>query len=341
MSAAPDLAPHLAFGHLADTLGRARTLEELVRPLLAVLEAITGMESTYLTSIDEDAGLQTILFARNTHAMQIPEALSVPWGDTLCRRALDEGRMHTEDVPSTWGDSEAARALGIHSYISAPVRLEDGHLYGTLCAASAQARPISDEARDALRLFSGLISQQLERERLVRDLQAANAALSASLLIDSVTTLPNRRALLEDLTRRILHGHRSHESVLVAFLDLDGFKAINDRHGHDVGDQFLAAMGAALRNGLRADDFIARMGGDEFVAVASVPAEGMPHALEAFRNRLTACTQGQFALGTVTLDYAGPSIGVVAANDADDGVEALIARADAAMYKVKKARRTD
>lgn len=339
MSAVPQTALPTAFGHLAETLGRGRTLEELVRPMLEALEAITGMESTYLTSIDEMAGRQTVLFARNTQAMQIPESLTVPWGDTLCRRALDEGRMHTDDVPSLWGDSEAARTLGIHSYISAPVRMEDGHLYGTLCAASARPYAISDEARQALQLFSGLISQQLERERLVRDLQAANAALSASLLIDPVTTLPNRRAVLEDLTRRLVHGHRSQESVLVAFLDLDGFKAINDRHGHDVGDQFLTAMGAALRHGLRADDFVARMGGDEFVAVASVPAEGVPHALEAFRHRLAACTQGQFALGTVTLDYAGPSIGVVAANDADTDVEALIARADAAMYAAKRTRR--
>lgn len=128
MSAVPQTALPTAFGHLAETLGRARTLEALVRPLLEALEAITGMESTYLTSIDETAGRQTVLFARNTQAMQIPESLTVPWGDTLCRRALDEGRMHTDDVPSLWGDSEEARTLGIHSYISAPVRMEDGHL---------------------------------------------------------------------------------------------------------------------------------------------------------------------------------------------------------------------
>lgn len=326
-------------GQLADTIGRARTLEELVRPLLEILEALTGMESTYFTSIDEVAGLQTVLFSRNTRDLQVPERLSVPWGDTLCRRALSEDRMDTDDVPAHWGDSVAARALGIQSYASTPVRLQDGHLYGTLCAASARAVPLDQNARHALRLFSGLISQQLERERLVQALRDANTALSASLLTDPVTGLPNRRALAKELERRLAHAHRSGEEVLVAYLDLDGFKAINDRYGHDSGDQFLAAIGCALSIGLRADDFIARLGGDEFVAVASVPSHDLPHAISAFLTRLTTCTRGEFPLDRVSIDYGGPSIGVVAANDTDADTDALIARADAAMYQVKRLRR--
>lgn len=155
--------PHLAapVAHIADTLTNARSLEELVRPLLELLETIIGMESTYLTSVDEVAHLQTILFARNTREMQIPESLSVPWGDTLCRRSLEEGRSFTDDVPAMWGDSDAAAALGIQSYVSVPVRIEDGHLYGTLCAASARRAVLNDEAMHTLRLFSSLISQQV------------------------------------------------------------------------------------------------------------------------------------------------------------------------------------
>lgn len=331
--------PNDTIGHLADTIGHARTLEELVRPLLEILEALTGMESTYFTSIDEAAGLQTVLFARNTLDLTIPERMSAPWDDTLCKRALKEGRMDTADVPTLWGDAGTARQLGIHSYASTPVRLQDGHLYGTLCAASTRAVPLNDNARHALRLFSGLISQQLERERLVQALQAANTALSASLLTDPVTGLPNRRALAKELERRIAHARRTGEAVLVAYLDLDGFKAINDRFGHDSGDQFLSAIGCALSIGLRADDFVARLGGDEFVAVASVPPGDLPHATSAFQERLTACTRGAFALDRITIDYNGPSIGVVAANDTDLDIDALVARADAAMYQAKRLRR--
>ncbi|MDI9239571.1 sensor domain-containing diguanylate cyclase [Lysobacter sp. LF1] len=331
--------PSVPFALIAESVASARTLEELVRPLLEVLEAVTGMESTYLTSVDEAAGVQRIVYARNTRQMQIPERLCVPWNDTLCKRALDEERMYTDDVAGCWGDSDAARALGIQTYVSTPVRLEDGTLYGTLCAASAQPMPLADDAQRALRMFSRLIGQQIERERLLGRLQEANAALAASALADAVTGLPNRRALMQEMTRRIAHCQRAHEALVVAFLDLDGFKAINDRHGHDVGDRFLASIGRALSGALRADDFAARLGGDEFVVVGTVAHAEGEHAIDAFRDRLARCTRARFALGEVTLDYDGASVGVVVAADDCADAETLIARADAAMYAVKRARR--
>ncbi|MDR0181553.1 GGDEF domain-containing protein [Lysobacter arvi] len=328
----------LPFARLADAVSGARTLEELVRPLLEVLEALTGMESTYLTSVDADAGVQHVLFARNTQRLQVPEALTVPWSDTLCQRALDEGCLYTDDVPARWGDSDAARALGIQTYVSTPVRLEDGTLYGTLCAASARPLPLLDDAQRALHMFSRLIGQQLERERLLGRLQEANAALAASALIDPVTGLPNRRALMAELTRRIAHCERQHEALVVAFIDLDGFKAINDRHGHEAGDRFLSAIARTLDGALRADDFAARLGGDEFVVVGTVAHVEGPGSIEAFRERLAAATRRTFDLGAVTVDYAGASVGAVVAGDDRPDPETLIARADAAMYAVKRAR---
>ncbi|WP_223677652.1 GAF domain-containing protein [Azospirillum agricola] len=121
------------------------------------------MESTYLTRVDAEAGVQTIVFSRNSKTMRIPEGLSVPWDDTLCKRALDEGRAYTEDVSACWGDSEAARSLGIKTYASTPVYLEDNRLYGTLCAASTESRPFSLEGRQVLTLFSTLIAQHIDR----------------------------------------------------------------------------------------------------------------------------------------------------------------------------------
>ncbi len=339
MSSAVALPAVDPFALMADSIATARTLEELVRPMLEVLEVFTGMESTYLTSVDESAGVQHVLFARNTRQLQIPEALTVPWSDTLCKRALDEGRMYTNDVADCWGDSDAARALGIQTYVSTPVRMEDGSLYGTLCAASAARRPLPADAERALRMFSRLIGQQLERERLVDRLQAANAALAATALVDLVTGLPNRRALMQEMTRRLAHSRRQHEAMAVAFIDLDGFKAINDQHGHDVGDRFLAAIGRALGGALRADDFAARLGGDEFIVLGSFGHADGSDAIEAFRDRLSHCTRKRFELGDVALDYDGASVGVVVASDDRTDAESLIARADAAMYEVKRSRK--
>ncbi|HDC4325323.1 TPA: GAF domain-containing protein, partial [Aeromonas hydrophila] len=179
----------------------ARDLESLTRPLLEMLETVTGLESTYLTEIDLGHDTQHIRFARNAADLQIPEGASVAWGDTLCRRALDEGRFYTDDVASCWGDSQAAQALGIRTYLSCPVRTPSGSLYGTLCAASANHKPLTAGSDHLIAFFARLIAEQVEREQLLQQLQQANHELSRQALSDPLTGLPNRRALMHELNR--------------------------------------------------------------------------------------------------------------------------------------------
>lgn len=336
MDRIPTLSPGTLIGTLAESLENARSLEELVRPLLELLEATTGLESTYMTTIDEQAGVQHILFARNSDRLQIPEGLSVPWNDTLCKRALEEGRNYTDDVEGCWGDSDAARALGIATYASVPIHGAEGALYGTLCAASGQRQPLQDGAERVMRLFAHLISQQVEREALLNLLKATNAQLHLNAMTDVVTGLANRRALMEELQRRLQLRKRTGTEVLIAFIDLDGFKRINDTHGHDAGDRFLAAIGRALAGCMRADDFCGRLAGDEFVVIGTVcsASDTCQQALEA---RLRAACSGQFELGSASIAYSGPSIGVIRAGEGD--AETELARADQAMYQDKRKRR--
>ena len=319
---------------LAESTAEARDLEGLTRPLLEVLEAVTGMESTYLTTIDLDRGVQNILYARNSAQMQIPEGLSVPWADTLCKRALDEGRPYTGDVSGCWGDSEAARALGIRTYLSQPVLNLDGSVYGTLCAASASQVGVSDATIKVLAMVARLIAHQVEQERRLSELRQSNETLSAQSLSDPLTGLPNRRALQQELHRMLARAARAGSTVLVGYVDLDGFKAINDEHGHDVGDRFLIHMAHRLRSGLRAGDFVARVGGDEFVVLA--PDGDAP---QAFDERIVRSTAGPFRFRQIEIDYAGASVGVTHSKPGESDAQALLERADAAMYAVKKARR--
>ena len=327
---------------LSDSLSGANSLEELVRPLLVLLETVTGLESTYMTAIDEHAGIQHIVYARNSRSLQIPEGLAVPWDDTLCKRALDEGRMYTDDVADCWGDSDAARALGIATYASTPIHGEGGRLFGTLCAASDQRKPLAGDADQVLRMCSQLIGQQVEREHLLQELRQANELLARSALTDPATGLPNRRALMDELARRLARSERNHNILLVAFIDLDGFKAINDHHGHEAGDRLLVLIGNALTHAARAGDYCSRLGGDEFVVLASVPADEGEAALAALRKRLHEATRGHFELGNgIAIDYAGPSIGVIRAPDDQHDVDAVLALADAAMYSAKRLRKAD
>ncbi len=337
-SASP--AAELSVLQLADTVAQAHSLEQLVRPLLGLLEEVTGLDSTYLTTIDDSAGVQHVLYSRNSQRLQIPEGLSVPWDDTLCKRALDEERPYTDDVAGCWGDSDAARVLGIATYASTPVRTSDGEIYGTLCAASDLRKSMTHGSDRVMHLFAQLIGQQVDRERTLYQLRQANDALSVSALTDSVTGLPNRRALMEELARRLARSDREHSALLVAFVDLDGFKAINDVHGHDAGDQFLRRIGAALKHAARAGDFSARLGGDEFVVLASAPAGEGLFAIETLCERLQQATTARFDLSdAVSIDYAGPSIGAVLA-PGQASAEEVLALADAAMYAVKRRRKS-
>ncbi|MFT3735399.1 MAG: sensor domain-containing diguanylate cyclase [Rhodocyclaceae bacterium] len=326
---------------LSASVVSARSLEELTRPLLELLEAVTGLESTYLTVIDLEKGLQHILYSRNTDKLTIPEGLSVPWGDTLCKRALDSGQTFTNDVSECWGDSEAARALGIQTYLSTPVKLEGGDLYGTLCAASGASHTLDESAQRTLIMFAKLIGQYVEREKLMSDLLEANTRLAEFAATDPLTRLPNRRALQQDLTRMLAHGTRRKTAVLIAFIDLDGFKQINDTHGHDTGDRFLIAVSQRIRGALRTEDLAARIGGDEFVVIGPVPQPdtNMLNASQVFQERIFQATLGSYELDDVRLNYAGASVGVLAVEPGTlDAVQA-IKEADAAMYKVKQVRK--
>jgi diguanylate cyclase len=329
---------------LSDTVADAQTLEELTRPLIEMLEAVTGLESTYLTTIDLEAGRQHVLYARNSpaRALTIPEGLDVPWSDTLCKRALDEHRPYTANVDECWGDSGAARDLGIRTYVSTPVRLADGELYGTLCAASGASVPLPANAERVLRLFSRLIAQHVVRERLVEQLREANAELAASALTDALTGLPNRRALYGELARLLAWGEREQGPVLVGVIDLDGFKALNDTHGHEAGDRFLQAVAQCLSEVLRKGDMLARLGGDEFVVLGAGPfaGESPEQAARGWQQRLQAASTRCFDLpGGPRIDYGGASVGIVAIGPGEADADQALRRADAAMYEVKRERR--
>ncbi len=333
-------AMNTSLADLSRSVNAASSLEELARPLLAILHEATGLESTYLTSIDQDAGEQHVQFALNEGAMQIPEGLTVPWNDTLCKRALDEGKPVCSDVAQSWGDSEAAKALGIKTYASAPIRTSDGLLVGTLCAAGGKTVELGDWAQSMLNMFSKMVSQHIEREMLLEQLKVANSELTIHALTDPLTGLPNRRAILDELGRMLARCSRDGTPVLVGLVDLDDFKAINDTRGHQQGDRFLQQISQRLAAAVRATDMVGRIGGDEFVVLGPGPHEGIEanEAATILRRRLANATAGAYLLDDEELNYGGASVGVVALPAGIDS-ESALREADAAMYTDKRSRK--
>jgi len=327
---------------LTELVPAAANLEELARPILQVMHTITGMESTYFTTIDTDRGVQSVKFASNNGALQIPENLEVPWRDTLCKRALDEGRRFENNVADCWGDSEAAKALGIRTYLSTAVKNSEGQVMGTLCAASAESHTLNERSLATMDLFSKLIALYMEREVLLRRLAHQNGRLASQAMHDALTGLPNRRALEDKLGRLLADAERDGTWIDVAMIDLDGFKRINDEHGHKAGDLFLQQVADRLTANMRAGDFVVRLGGDEFVSVSPAAlrteTQSALHTL-ALKHRLTLAATGEYDLGVTTIRYGGPSVGVVRIAPGAATPEEAVKQADAAMYAVKRERK--
>jgi diguanylate cyclase len=302
---------------VSQTLANEHSLETLVRQLLEMLELVTRMESTYLTRIDFDAQRQHIMYAHNSSEMQIPEGFSVPWNDSLCKRALDDRCIFSNDVAERWRSCLAAQDLGIATFFSIPVRLTDGSLFGTLCATSRARQPYNLEGEQVMNLFANLISHYVEKETLVQQLRAANVALEMHSYTDELTGLPNRRSLFKHLAAQFSQAREQQRSVLLIFIDLDDFKAINDRFGHPCGDSFLIQIGERLAARVRSGDIVGRLGGDEFLIVGPGPdSADQQEYIAALRQALA----GIYFLGEHRINYPGASFGVI---EADPGRSTL------------------
>lgn len=172
---------------------------------------------------------------------------------------------------------------------------------------------------------------------LVQDVSARVEAAQQLLHIathDTLTGLANRRMLTERLSHALARAERTGEAVAVLFIDLDGFKSVNDKHGHGAGDEVLRDVASRLRRIARATDFVARLGGDEFVILLDTDVHpGSPSMLaERVFDALSAPCR--FTGGEAPI---GASIGVAMHPPLSNLAADLIRRADAAMYEAKSA----
>ena len=168
----------------------------------------------------------------------------------------------------------------------------------------------------------------------ITDRRAAEEKLARLALHDPLTDLPNRALLLDRLTTSLAGLPRSGKGLALLFVDLDGFKGVNDLHGHQAGDLVLVDTAARLRAVLRPSDTIARLGGDEFVVVAEVGA--CDEATE-LADRLVVALAEPHRVGAAEVRCPA-SVGVRLAHP-DSTAESLLREADAAMYQAKASAR--
>ncbi|RZU03137.1 GGDEF domain-containing protein [Rivibacter subsaxonicus] len=209
------------------------------------------------------------------------------------------------------------------------------------------------ECADALdQLHSMLLDDLARHRRLELELLDAHAALArvrAELVgtragerrarhlaqHDSLTLLPNRDCFCERLDREVADASPAHRPLAVLYLDLDGFKRVNDAHGHDAGDELLKIVSVRLTRALRGEDMVGRLGGDEFgCLMAGIPDR---EHLSQLACKLLDSVSAPVRIGKLRLTVR-PSIGIALCPADGTSAEALIKSADAAMYRAKRSR---
>ena len=200
-------------------------------------------------------------------------------------------------------------------------RRKNGEVFAALMTIST-VRDADGKVTHYVGLFSDITESKMHEQQLE---QIAH--------FDALTKLPNRLLLGDRLQQALVQAQRRGQPLAVVFLDLDGFKAVNDQHGHAAGDHLLVEVAARMKNALREGDTLARIGGDEFVAVLLDLADDK--RCEPMLNRLLAAAAQPVPLGDALLQVSA-SLGVTFYPQATDvAADQLLRQADQAMYRAK------
>ncbi|MEY2406429.1 MAG: hypothetical protein QOG39_1345, partial [Acidimicrobiaceae bacterium] len=264
-------------------------------------------------------------------ALRLARSISRPLKDLAdYAHAVNDGEFDAEPSPRrSRGPHETRDAFGVFTELVANLRLLDAK-------ANALAQCDFDDP---------VLSKPLPG-RLGRSLESSVAVLSGSIVErdrlqthlahqathDSLTGVFNRPAAMTGIQAAINRAARSGAPTALLFVDLNEFKAVNDSHGHEAGDEVLRQVATRMAVGLRSGDFVARLGGDEFVVVTEGIAD-VDEATEVARRIIKSVGQ-PIEVGTQQITI-GAAIGVALSLDGPDDPLRLLARADAAMYRAK------
>jgi len=230
---------------------------------------------------------------------------------------LKSGRQPPEFYIAMW---QALVDKG-HWYGEIWNRRKDGTEYAENLTISA-VRDAAGRTVNYIALFTDITPMKVQQQQLEHIAH-----------YDALTNLPNRVLLADRLQQAIIQSQRRNKSLAVAYLDLDGFKSVNDQHGHEIGDELLVAVSGAMKTALREGDTLARIGGDEFVAVL-VDLDS-PRDCEPVLARLLHAAADSVKIGEAELQVSA-SIGVTLYPQDGADADQLMRHADQAMYQAKQ-----
>jgi diguanylate cyclase (GGDEF)-like protein/PAS domain S-box-containing protein len=240
------------------------------------------------------------------------------------------------ELPAEPGETELALGALLHDC--------DGRVAGLIAQALEQQNAVAADLESSERgresrwvslvlntiedgLLQGVISDITERK-------LAESRVQALAERDALTGLRNRRGL-EHCIADLPSGHRASGGLALLLLDLDGFKQVNDTHGHEAGDAVLRSVASKLEDAVRHNDIVARLGGDEFVLV--LEGVKLPEMAAQVADKLVTALRQPITLPRGGDAHIGASVGIAFNQDRSEDLDSLLHRADVAMYAAKGA----
>lgn len=317
------IAPEVGDEHAPDTAVRALLVTRATADRRVLCAALEGAQVSVFEcrAGDSEAALERVIEVQ-------PQILLLEWsadGERLVR-ALRDIRLGRGIYVMALiaGDEDAtllaAAEAGLDDFISQPVHQGALTLRLRACLRTLALQREIQHERDELRTFAA-------------ELSIANRRLHEAALTDALTGLPNRRQAMESMHMEWASAVRHQRAFAMIMVDLDGFKGINDTHGHDVGDMALRHAADALRGAVRAQDLVCRTGGDEFLVLCPDTDLDAAHLVA---ERLRAAVEAQ------AVETGGPrlfltaSLGVCSRTPQMASVDALMKAADEGLYRAKQ-----
>jgi len=307
------------------------SLEEVLLQLCNTVESLVPGASCAVLLPDESGRRLIIKSAPSLPGqfLQRREGLSLTAEGTTCSQAyLSRGLTICKDVyqDSHWYHwREQAQRYNIAACWAQPIVAAYDEVIGVFaCYPGAPGSP-DDTQRQLLQRMSHLAAIAMERHKRTERIRFL-------AMHDPLTGLPTRSLLNEHLGRNLRRAHRETNQFALMFIDLDGFKQINDLHGHDAGDDLLSVLSGRITEQLRGTDTCARIGGDEFVVMLETVST--PEAAEQVADKLLTCLSRPVIRGQLHLQVSA-SIGIALYPQDGSSADALLTRADDAMYRAK------
>lgn len=315
----PALADEL--DRLGEALRGATSLETALASAVEAAARVTGSVQAAIRLLDK-GGRRLLLASRYGPAMHRTGAGRFGAREGFLGAALGSGRALVSNRPAR--DPRFQRRAGQEwmpsALLAVPLLSRAGPI-GVLSAARHGGRGYGPDDLARARLLAGLVASHVEVARLER--------LSAT---DDLTLLFNARHLKRRLPEAVRSARASRRPLSLVAIDLDGLGEVNDTHLHDVGDEVLVEVAARLREGCRAGDLLGRKGGDEFLAI--LPDAGL-RAARIVAERLRACVRRAPVATRAASIPMTASFGVATLGP-DEEADALLRRADQALYRAKE-----